>query len=136
MALWLMLGTIFGVVVSAANSTPDALVVFFCGANLILMLVGFTNWRKTRQNLPFFIGVLACFDVVVGFAHYIRILNIGEASYLVGMVSGTIGYIQLVLVCVMDDKKGVMSELLDDIRDLFHSVLHLGGNNNNGEHGQ
>ena len=133
MALWLMLITVFGLLVSTSNSSPDALIAFFCGANLILMLVGFENWRRTGLSLPFFIAVLACFDVVAGFAHYIHLLNIGSTSLVVGLVSGTIGYIQLMLVIFMKDKKGVMNDLLNDCRDLLHGALHMGGNNNNSE---
>lgn len=134
MSLWLLLIAGLGSIVSISNSTPDAAIVFFCGANLILMMASFANWRKTRLNLPFMIGVLACFDVALGFIHYLHLLNAGSTSYVIGLLTGTIGYLQLILVCSMQDSKGVMNDILNDSGHLLHSVLHLGSHHHNNGH--
>ena len=136
MSLWLLLIAGLGSVVSISNSSPDAAIMFFCGANLILMLASFTNWRKTRLNLPFFIGILACIDVVLGFVHCLHLLNVGSTSYAIGLLAGTIGYLQLILVCSMQDSKGVMNDILNDSGHLLHSVLHLGSHHHHNGHGK
>ncbi len=134
MSLWLLLIAALGSVVGVSNSSPDAAIIFFCGANLILMMASFSNWRKTHLDLPFLIGVLACIDVVAGFIHYLHLLNIGSTSYVIGLIAGTIGYIQLILVCSMEDSKGVMNDILNDSGDLLHSVLHLGSHHHHNGH--
>lgn len=134
MSLWLLLIAGLGSIVAVSNSSPDAAITFFCGANLILMLASFTNWRKTKLNLPFFIGVLACFDVVLGFVHYLHLLNVGSTSYVIGIIAGTIGYLQLILVCSMQDSKGVMNDILNDSGHLLHGVLHLGSDHHHNGH--
>lgn len=136
MSLWLLLIAGIGSIVAISNSSSDSAIVFFCGANLILMLVSFANWRKTKLNLPFFIGVLACVDVVSGFIHYLHLLNVGSTSYVIGIITGTIGYLQLILVCSMQDSKGVMNDILNDSGHLLHSVLHLGSHNQHNGHGK
>jgi len=132
MSLWLLLVTGFGAVVSIGNSSPDAAITFFCGANLILMLASFASWRRTRLNLPFFIGILACVDVVVGFIHFLHLLNVGTASYAIGLVTGVIGYIQLLLVCIMKDTKGVMNDILNDFGDQLYRILRVGSTHHHG----
>ena len=77
------------------------------------------------------IGALAALDVVVNFSNLLTLLNTGELSYIAGIASGIISYTQLVLVCTMNDSKGVLSELLDDARVLLYSAMHLGSNNKN-----
>lgn len=134
MSLWLLLIAGLGTIVSVSNSSPDAAITFFCGANLILMMASFANWRKTRLNLPFFIGILASLDVVAGFIHYLHLLNVGSTSYVIGIIAGTIGYIQLILVCSMEDSKGVMNDILNDSGHLLHSVLHLGSHYHDNGH--
>lgn len=125
MALWLALITIFALVVSVSGAPVDSLVIFFSGANLILMLAAFASWRINKNILPFLIGVLSAFDVVANFSNLIILLNTGSLSYNAAIVSGVIGYAQLVLVCTLEDSRGVLNELVDDVRSLFHSVLHL-----------
>tara|TARA_R100000541_G_scaffold30953_2_gene39850 strand:- start:10321 stop:10800 length:480 start_codon:yes stop_codon:yes gene_type:complete len=134
MALWLLLISGLGAIVAVSNSSPDAAITFFCGANLILMMASFANWRKTRLNLPFLIGILASLDVVAGFIHYLHLLNVGSTSYVIGLIAGTIGYIQLILVCSMEDSKGVMNDILNDSGHLLHSVLHLGSDHHHSGH--
>tara|TARA_R100000951_G_scaffold116246_1_gene127239 strand:- start:810 stop:1289 length:480 start_codon:yes stop_codon:yes gene_type:complete len=134
MSLWLLLITGLGAVVSISNSSQDAAITFFCGANLILMLVSFANWKRTKLNLPFFIGILACFDVVMGFAHFLHLLNIGSTSYVIGLVTGTIGYIQLLLVCIMRDTKGVMNDILNDFGNQLYRLLRMGSTHHHNGH--
>lgn len=126
MALWLAVIAIFSTVVSASGSSIDSLIIFFIGANFILMLAGFASWRINHRKLPLLIGFLAAFDVVVSFSNLIILLNSGFLSYTAGIVSGVIAYAQLVLVCTLDDSKGVLNELVDDVRHIIRSVLHLG----------
>ena len=134
MSLWLLLITGLGAVVGISNSSPDAAITFFCGANLILMLASFANWKRTKLNLPFFIGVLACLDVVMGFAHFLHLLNIGTVSYAIGLITGTIGYIQLLLVCTMRDTKGVMNDILNDFGGQLYRILHMGSTHHHNGH--
>lgn len=127
MSIWLAIIAIFSTVVGMSGASVDSLMVFFVGANFILMLAGFASWRISRNNLPLIIGILAAFDVVLTFSNLIVLLNTGSLSYNAGLMSGFIAYLQLVLVCTLNDSKGVLNELFDDARDIFHSVLHLGG---------
>ena len=132
MSLWLLLVSGIGLIVAMGNSAPDPKIIFFCGSNLILMLVGFANWRRTKLNLPFYIAILACFNVVANFSHLLLLLNTGLTSYYIGLITGVIGYLQLILVCSMKDSKGAMNDILNDSGYHLHSFLHMGGNNNNG----
>lgn len=134
MSLWLLLITGLGSIVGFSNSSPDASITFFCGANLILTLASFATWNRTKLNLPFFIGLLACLNVVVGFAHFLHLLNVGTTSYAIGLVTGTIGYIQLLLVCTMQDSKGVMNDILNDFGDQLYRFLRLGSTHNHNGH--
>jgi hypothetical protein len=131
MALWLFLIASLGSIVSFSNSSPQSAIAFFCGANLLLMLASFSNWKTTKLNLPFLIGVLACADVVIGFIHYLHLLNVGAVSYTAGIVAGVISYTQLMLVCFMKDSQGVMYDIFNDSRDLFHSAMHMDSSNKN-----
>jgi hypothetical protein len=131
MALWLFLIACLGSIVSISNSSPESSIVFFCGANLLLMLASFSNWKTTKLSLPLLIGLLACADVVIGFIHYLHLLNMGELSYIAALIAGAISYAQLMLVCFMKDSRGVMHDILNDSRDLFHGILHLDSNNKN-----
>ena len=131
MALWLFLVSTLGFIVTVSNSNPEAALVFFCGANFILMLASFTNWRISRLKLPLLIGVLACADVVTVFIHYLFLLNDGSTSYACGLIAGTISYIQFVLVCVLKDSRGVMNGMLNDTRNLFYRSMHIHRNNKN-----
>jgi general stress protein CsbA len=131
MALWLFLITALGSIVTISNSSPESSLIFFCGANLLFMRAAFSNWSATKLNLPLFIGILSCANVVTGFIHYLHLLNIGTVSYTAGIIAGAISYTQLMLVCFMKDSRGVMNDILNDSRDLFHGILHLDSNNKN-----
>ena len=131
MALWLFLVAALGSVVTISNSGPESAMVFFCGANLILMMASFANWRISKLKLPLLIGILASADVVTVFVHYLFLMNEGVTSYACGLIAGTISYIQLVLVSSMKDSRGVMNDMLNDTWNLFHRVLHIHSNNKN-----
>ena len=131
MAIWLFLVAALGSVVTVSNSGPESAMVFFCGANLILMMASFANWRIYKLKLPLLIGVLASADVVTVFVHYLMLMNDGFTSYACGIIAGTIGYIQLVLVSSMKDSRGVMNDMLSDTWNLFYRVLHIHSNNKN-----
>ena len=134
MALWLALITGFAVVIDLSGAPIDSVIIFFAGANLILMLAGFDSWRSSKNTLPLLIGLLASANVVMNFTSLLALLNTGVLLYSVGIITGVIGYVQLVLVCTMNDSKGVLNELLNDGRDLFYRAMHLGSNNKNGGH--
>ena len=63
-----------------------------------------------------------------------HLLNVGSTSYVIGIIAGTIGYIQLILVFSMQDSKGVMNDILNDSGHLLHSVLHLGSHYHDNGH--
>tara|TARA_R110000851_G_C12697218_1_gene525664 strand:- start:42 stop:518 length:477 start_codon:yes stop_codon:yes gene_type:complete len=132
MALWLALITGFAAVIGMSGAPIDSIMIFFSGANLILMTAGFSSWRANKITLPLLIGLLASINVVMNFTNLIALLNTGFLLNSVGMITGLIGYAQLVLVCTMDDSKGVLNELLNDGRDLLCRSMHMGGNNKNG----
>lgn len=131
MALWLFLIAALGSIVTISNPDPEAALVFFCGANLILMMASFANWRLSKLKLPLLIGILASADVVTVFAHYLFLMNEGATSYACGLIAGTIGYIQFVLVCLMKDSRGVMNDMLNDTWSLFYRSMHIHSNNKN-----
>lgn len=131
MALWLFLVAALGSVVTISNSGPESAMVFFCGANLILMFASFANWRIYKLKLPLLIGILASADVVTVFVHYLLLMNEGAASYACGLIAGAIGYIQFVLICLMKDSKGVMNDMLNDTWSLLYRSLHIHSNNKN-----
>ena len=132
MSLWLALITGFAAVVGMSGAPIDSIIIFFAGANLILMLAGFASWRVNKNTLPLLIGLLASINVVMNFTNLIALLNTGVLLNSVGIVTGFIGYAQLVLVCTMDDSKGVLNELFNDGRNLLYRSMHLGSNNKNG----
>lgn len=131
MALWLFLIAVLGSVVMVSNPDPEAALVFFCGANMILMFASFANWRISKLKLPLLMGVLASAEVVTVFVHYLFLMTDGTTSYACGMIAGTISYIQLVLVSSMKDSRGVMNDMLSDTWNLFYRVLHIHSNNKN-----
>ena len=61
-------------------------------------------------------------------------LNTGSLLNIVGMIAGFIGDTKLILVCNMDDSKGVLNELFNDGRNLLYRSMHMGRNNKNGGH--
>jgi len=132
MALWLALITGFAAIIGMSGAPIDSIMIFFSGANLILMMAGFASWRANKITLPLLIGLLASINVVMNFTNLIALLNTGFLLNSVGMITGFIGYAQLVLVCTMDDSKGVLNELFNDGRDLLCRSMHMGGNNKNG----
>tara|TARA_R110002167_G_scaffold45515_2_gene136711 strand:+ start:1216 stop:1692 length:477 start_codon:yes stop_codon:yes gene_type:complete len=131
MALWMAIIVGFSMAVSASGSTAESMLIFFSGANLVLMFAGFVSWHISKNPLPILIGALAALDVVVNFSNLLTLLNTGGLSYIAGIASGIVSYTQLALVCTMNDSKGVLNELLDDARALLYSAMHLGSNNKN-----
>lgn len=129
MALWLLLIASFGHVVGMSGTGIEHSLIFFCGANLLLMIAAFNGWRSSKLILPMLIGLLASLDVVVGFTHYIYLMNTKELSYVAGLITGIIGYSQLLLVIFLKDSRGVMNDILHDAWDLFYGVMHLDGDN-------
>lgn len=134
MALWLMLVSGAGMMAMYSDiKSNDYMIMFFCACNMILMYIGFENWRRTKLSLPLFIGLLASFDVVCNFIHLLYMINTGVVSYSIGVVTGVIAYAQLILVSTMKDSKGVMHDMLKDTGLMFYSLLRLGSSNKHKE---
>lgn len=131
MALWLFIIASLGSVVAVSNVEPESALIFFCGANMILMMASFSSWRESRLKLPLLIGILASIDVVAVFVHYMLLLNNGVTSYACGIIAGTIGYIQFLLVCFMEDNRGALNDMLNSFRDSIRGALHISSNNKN-----
>ena len=132
MALWLALITGFAAIIGMRGAPIDSIIIFFAGAYLILMLAGFASCRVNKNTLPLLIGLLASINVIMNFTNLIVLLNTGSLHNSVGMVTGFIGYTQLILVCIMDDSKGVLNELFNEGRNLLYRSMHMGSNNKNG----
>ena len=117
---------------SADNlSSMESILIFCSGANLSLMLVAYSSWRINRNTLPLLIGILAGIDTVNNFSHLLIILNTGISSSWSGILAGVISYVQLFLICIMNDSKGALNELFANTRHVFRSFLRMAGNNKN-----
>ena len=134
MALWLVIITMFSVMIERSGSSYEGMIVFFKAANLILMTACYMCWRINKKILPIIIGIIASIDTVASFIHLIYLINFGFPCYIIGLFTGFTAYLKLALVLFMSDGKGVLNELFNDFRNHAGRIIRLAGYYKNSRH--
>ena len=126
-AAWMALGMCIGFCVMMSNPTDFDAMVWACCGNSMLLFAMRIHFKKTKMILPVIISVTLLIEVFISFFNLIAIANGSEAIQSVGWFTGSISYIQILLVFTMDDKKGSLLYVLDDLRNLPSSIKRFSG---------
>jgi len=125
-SLWLMVVACFGFMVSMSNPVYWQLFMWIIFANSLAAAACAAHFFKTKSSVALIITLLLSVESAVNFGHLIYSANTGYLSAWTGNLTGIIGYAQLLAVLMMKDCRGSLNGLVDDFRDSFVSLLHLG----------
>jgi len=125
-AMWLALVSLFSMGVSTGNPEPWAVFTWSILANSLAAAAVTAHFFRTNSVLGLMMACVLCSLMVFSFGHYVYYANTGSMSVFAGVVTGVIGYIELLMVLFIKDKKGSLNELVDDARHSLIGLLHLG----------
>jgi len=126
-AAWMALGMGIGFCVIMSNPADFDAMVWSCCGNSMLLFAMRIHFNKTKMMLPVIISVTLLIEVFISFFNLIAIANGSTAIQGIGWLTGLLSYVQILLVFVMDDKKGSLLYVLDDLRNLPGSIKRLAG---------
>ncbi|MEH6451201.1 MAG: hypothetical protein V7765_21225 [Oleispira sp.] len=126
-AAWMALGMCIGFCVIMSEPTDFNAMVWACCCNSLLLFAMRIHFNKTKLILPVVISITLFVEVFASFFNLISIANGSTAIQGIGWITGLITYIQILLVFMMDDKKGSLLYVLDDLRNLPGSIKRLVG---------
>lgn len=126
-AAWMALGMCIGFCVMMSNPSDFDAMVWSCCCNSLLLLAMRIQFKKTKMLLPVIMSVTLLAEVFISFFNLIMIANGSITLQGVGWFTGALSYIQILLVFTMNDKKGSLLYVLDDLRDLPRRLKRLGG---------